>query len=840
MREADGKMTTSRTFQRIFFAILVCVGLAVQMFFFANVVQWRAAPDRGWRGSVEMGPHIVYVTTPAGEEAGLQVMDKILELNGRSFETFEELYALLDLEIGHVNEYLIERQGQTLTVPVTTSELGLRRVILQSGIYWLLGMVFLGIGVLVFLMKPYQGPSWAFVVMTMIMGIVISYSASSHFLKPSWLYNVYILLLPLLPASILHLAALFPEKRAYFAHRRWWIFVPYAVSLALAVISRAFASQFANVPSFLLNIILLYILGSLIVFLVSTIYSYKKTSSVAVRLQSLVLFSGIAVALVIPIADMLANLILEISLFPNPTFFYLLFLVFFPLSIGYAIVRHDLFEIDVVIRRTYGYVLSTAAVVGAYALIVSALNITFQSSQISRSPMFSIIFALGVVFFFRPLHERFQGFVNRVFYRQLYDYRKTIKDISEAMISILDQDVIHRTLIGSVVKEMFLENGLLLLPDPARHVYRVHVVEGDTAGDLRSRQLPDDDKLSLVMREKGDALFRHDIDLNPAYEHDRKALQDRFDSFASELMLPLRYKDEMQGIISLGRKKSGKMFTPEDLDLLKTITNQSAVALENAKLFEENIEKSRMEEELKIAHDIQVSMLPEKAPTVEGFIIAARSIPAREVGGDFYDFIEIHGNGAGDRLGIVVGDVSGKAVSGALVMAASRSIFRVLAEAHASVEEVMSIGNARLNRDVKKGMFVALVYAVLDPRQKTLTLSNAGQTQPIICRSDQSEPVYIDTEGDKFPLGILKDSVYQETQVPLKQGDTVVFYTDGVVEAINDQGELYGFDRLMTSIAERRDLEAYGMLEKLIDDVSRYVGDVEQHDDLTVVVVKAD
>ena len=137
--------------------------------------------------------------------------------------------------------------------------------------------------------------------------------------------------------------------------------------------------------------------------------------------------------------------------------------------------------------------------------------------------------------------------------------------------------------------------------------------------------------------------------------------------------------------------------------------------------------EGRLDEELQIAHNIQVSMLPKKAPEIEGLMIAARSIPAREVGGDFYDFIEMCGNGTGNRLGIVIGDVSGKAVSGALVMAASRSIFRILAEVHPSIEEVMRIGNQHLNRDIKKGMFVALLYAVVDPQHKTLTFSNAGQ-----------------------------------------------------------------------------------------------------------------
>src|SRR5438093_7691859 len=144
-------------------------------------------------------------------------------------------------------------------------------------------------------------------------------------------------------------------------------------------------------------------------------------------------------------------------------------------------------------------------------------------------------------------------------------------------------------------------------------------------------------------------------------------------------MLPMTYKDELRGIISLGRKKSGKLFTPEDLDLLKTLTSQSAIALENAHLFKENLQKGRMEEELKIAHDIQMGMLPDRAPQFEGLTIAARTIPAREVGGDFYDFVEVPpGNGSAGRVGIIVGDVSGKGVSAGLLMAGARSPYRVL------------------------------------------------------------------------------------------------------------------------------------------------------------------
>jgi sigma-B regulation protein RsbU (phosphoserine phosphatase) len=173
-------------------------------------------------------------------------------------------------------------------------------------------------------------------------------------------------------------------------------------------------------------------------------------------------------------------------------------------------------------------------------------------------------------------------------------------------------------------------------------------------------------------------------------------------------------------------------------------------------------------------------------------------------------------------------------------MAASRSTYRVLSEARSSAAEVMRLANERLRRDIKKGMFVALLYAIIDPRQKTLTLSNAGQTQPVMCRIGESSPRYLETEGDTFPLGIVPECDYRETEIALRAGDVVVFYTDGVVEAMNDKSELYGFDRLMAAISSARDLGADELLQSVMDDVTRFVGGVEQHDDLTIVVAKVE
>jgi len=233
-----------------------------------------------------------------------------------------------------------------------------------------------------------------------------------------------------------------------------------------------------------------------------------------------------------------------------------------------------------------------------------------------------------------------------------------------------------------------------------------------------------------------------------------------------------------------------------------------------------------------------MSMLPEACPEIKGYQIAASSTPAREVSGDFFDFIDIDEN----TVGFVIADVTGKSVSGALVMTASKSVFRLLSEDKLSVGEIMKRANRQIKKDITKakGMFVALLYAVLNLKEKTIGMCSAGQTQPILLSAKTGEATLLETEGDAFPLGIIEDADYQETPLQLDSGDTLIFYTDGVVEAMNKKEEMYGFDRFIEVIKEHKGLDAEVFMQKLIDDINNFVGKAEQHDDLTIVVIKVD
>jgi serine phosphatase RsbU (regulator of sigma subunit) len=403
------------------------------------------------------------------------------------------------------------------------------------------------------------------------------------------------------------------------------------------------------------------------------------------------------------------------------------------------------------------------------------------------------------------------------------------------MTSLLDLGQIVKRLVQTFTEEMFIGTSSVMLLTSAGTEYRVYLADGENREEVEGTVIPHDDPLMEVIEEEKQEVTKYDVLEDPKYEEVSKESIPNFEALRASLMVPLVYQNQVVGSLNIGEKKSGKPFNRQDIELLRTLASQGAVAIENARLFQENLEKQRMEEELNIARDLQMSMLPATCPEVKGYQIAASSTPAREVGGDFFDFIEMED----EKVGLVVADVTGKSVSGALVMSSSRSVFRMLSEEKLTVGDIMVRANRRIKQDIKSGMFVALLYAVLDATRGKVSLCSAGQTQPIHISSKDGEARLVDTEGDNFPLGILDEADYRETEVWLPPGDTIVFYTDGIVEAMNKQEEIFGFERLLEIVKAGASMTADEMHREILDSVNRFSGGAAQHDDLTVIVMKA-
>src|SRR5918995_229847 len=253
--------------------------------------------------------------------------------------------------------------------------------------------------------------------------------------------------------------------------------------------------------------------------------------------------------------------------------------------------------------------------------------------------------------------------------------------------------------------------------------------------------------------------------------------------------------------------------------------------LAQQRLEQERIERERIEQELRVARSIQQASLPEKVPDLEGWQITPFYQPAREVGGDFYDFFELPEG----RLGLVVGDATGKGVSAALVMASARSMLRAIAQAlgSSSPGDVLRRVNDVLVTDIPPNMFVTCFCAVLNPERGSLRYANAGHDVPYLHRSGGPEEL----RARGMPLGLMPGIEYEENETVLDAGEVALFYSDGLVEAHGPEGDLFGFPRLRELVAEHGEERALGDI--LLEQLYSFVGeDWEQEDDITLLTLR--
>ena len=243
-------------------------------------------------------------------------------------------------------------------------------------------------------------------------------------------------------------------------------------------------------------------------------------------------------------------------------------------------------------------------------------------------------------------------------------------------------------------------------------------------------------------------------------------------------------------------------------------------------------ELERKNAELAVARQIQESFLPESIPPIEGFDLAARSIPAKEVGGDFYDVIV---RGPGEPFGLIIADVSGKGVPAALFMALSRTVTRANAMWHRSPLQCISDANRMISADARYGMFVTLCYGVVDPASRTVRYVNAGHNPPLLVRADGTRA---DLGITGPALGAIGDAEYTDAHVTLSPGDILVFYTDGVTEAVNAQDEEFGAGRLADVVVASRERTARDILDAVMESIARHARGMPQFDDITLLVLK--
>ncbi len=292
---------------------------------------------------------------------------------------------------------------------------------------------------------------------------------------------------------------------------------------------------------------------------------------------------------------------------------------------------------------------------------------------------------------------------------------------------------------------------------------------------------------------------------------------------------PLTCRGEALGTITLEGAEGSMAFSEEDLNLLSAIARQAAMAIANSRAGAALLVEERLKADLKLARDIQKSFLPTKLPRFPDLKLGAHYESAFQVGGDFYDIIKL----GPSRLGIVVGDISGKGVSAALMMAKMITDIRLLSHYHQNPGKVLTLANSSLSETGQPGMFCTVLYILLDLAECTYTLSNAGHQPPIIASPRFEGTCELD-EATSVALGIIDDAEYDQKTFKLIPGDSVLLYTDGINEAMSPQKEEYGMDRLR-AMAANGPTDPEHMVNRVVADVRRFVRGASPSDDQTVV-----
>jgi sigma-B regulation protein RsbU (phosphoserine phosphatase) len=414
--------------------------------------------------------------------------------------------------------------------------------------------------------------------------------------------------------------------------------------------------------------------------------------------------------------------------------------------------------------------------------------------------------------------------------------------LSQAFSSSLDLDEVLNRVMDEVIAATRAERGFVMLREAdGRLVFRV-------ARGMDQRVI--DDPQFQISRSVVEQVAREGqpILTSDAQRDDRFSMRQSVMALKLRAILcvPLKIKDQVSGVVYVDNRLQTGIFAQADLELLTAIASSAAIAIENARLYQVAVEKGRMERELQMAYETQAGLLPRETPQLSDWEFAARWQPAREVAGDYYDFIPVDvnlakGSGPSPYLGIVIADVSDKGMSAALFMALTRSIVRASVGRASSPADGIAHANRLICADSTGGMFVTLFYALLDPERREITYVNAGHNPPLLFRqSDRAEEGQL-TELTRtgMAMGVVADSLFEQRTVQLNPGDFVLLYTDGVTEATDAQGREFGMERLRRAVVDQCRSSATNIVAGLERAVHDFTSSTARFDDVTIVAIKS-
>jgi len=403
-----------------------------------------------------------------------------------------------------------------------------------------------------------------------------------------------------------------------------------------------------------------------------------------------------------------------------------------------------------------------------------------------------------------------------------------LNDIATAIASTQSLDQITNLIVKKCVKHLKSEQGSIQLVDEKDFTNPFHTMIRVMDSQMNIDALRFDQQIAgMILSNKKPILINE-------FHHEEKISlsQKPVLKIRNMLSVPMVIKGKMIGILSLFNKKSETGFTEADQKLLSIIATQSVQVIENARLFEEEKRLLEIQKELQVARDIQKNLLPKDIPNINEYDIYAINIPVQEVGGDYYDFIKI----TDTKTAIALGDVSGKGLPASMLMANLQATLRGQLLFSSCVRDCIKRANNLLYKSTDETKFVTCFFGILDTEKNTLTFCNAGHNEAVLVKDNKK--IMLDIGG--FPLGCFEDADYSEGEILFDRGSTVVVFSDGITEAMNENEEQYGEQRLYEFVEKKSELSSRHLANDIIWDLKRFISGMSQSDDITLMIIKRD
>ncbi len=714
--------------------------------------------------------------------------------------------------------------------------------------YGVLAVAYWVIGLLVFVRGSDQQAARLFFRMCLLFAIffMTNLDRSSYFWGDIITQNAGAMARFFLPAIFLHFFLIFPEKRMQLIRRPWLEPALYLLPAAFYIeftIDQFFGSHAPRIYNTRWLILGTYFSAGVVALVQSYLQYRDPLQRQRIRILTLGTLAGILPFLLFTVlpGGRAGDTLAFAGTAP---------MIAVPLSFGYGIARYRVMKIEVLFKRSLVYTMLTIGVFVGYVGLLLGLGSVLLRLSGQTSQMAAVAATLAAAAALWPARVHVQSRLDRRFFRSRQNLAGVIREFSQEIPQIIQQEELIERIGGRLC---------ILLDIPRLAIYRPNADDPDgtwrLAGAARSvapgaappTTAPNcPDALALAATAKRLERFNEpywiegrgvSLGMRAAATREQAELLQRLeerDHLADAglaLLVPMQVHGRLVGLIALPHKRDVDEYHLQDLELLSMVASQIALQLENTRLYEEELKKQKLEEQLGLARTIQSRLLPREIPSIPGLDLAACNITSAEVSGDYYDLMERPDG----RLVVVISDVSGKGVPASLLASSLQASMRAHCQTSCSPGEILERVNLYLHESTDPSHFATLFLAIYDAEAGTLTYSSGGHNAPVLRRADGRIELL---EKGGLPLGAFDFGVYEEETIQLDAGDTLFMYTDGLTETRNGTDEEFGESRVERLLDTRSDLPAARLLDTMHDELRSFSGQAVADDDVTLVALK--